>query len=129
MSMPLIFLRATFSVQCCVFALALGASAANAQTGEPCAGVDTSLTEKNRQNYAQWIAEAISADLEPAERFEPSEVDVSSVLSAGNWSAAYASIPVADPGFFFFQNVNGQQELRDVWGGMAEPSDRPELIG
>src|SRR5690606_702943 len=29
---------------------------------------------------------------------------------------------------FFFEEVDGHKQFRDVWGGMAEPSERPELI-
>jgi hypothetical protein len=78
------------------------------------------------REYASPVAAAVSKVV--GERVMPSDVRISKFLRSGSWSAVYASTPVADDGFLFFQEVNGKKRFRDVWGGMAEPSDRPDLI-
>jgi hypothetical protein len=35
---------------------------------------------------------------------------------------------VSDDGVMFFQTVNGKKQFRDVWGGYADPSEKPELV-
>lgn len=99
-----------------------------ASVDEPCSGVGTTLTDEQVRNYAGLVAGAISEDLEPSERLQPSDVEIYSLLKSGSWSALYGAIPTADIAMFFFEEVGGRQEFRDVWGGWAEPSERTKLI-
>ena len=61
-------------------------------------------------------------------KVKPSQLQFSTIMESGNWSAAYISTPVADDGVMFFQTVSGRKHFRDVWGGGADPSERPELV-
>lgn len=95
---------------------------------DACAGVDTVLTDERTQEYAVLIADSISQDLEPSERFQATDVEIYDFLESGTWSAVYGAVPTADIGMFFFEEEDGRKQFRDVWGGMAEPSERPDLI-
>ncbi|MDP0929451.1 hypothetical protein Q0601_19875 [Paracoccus onubensis] len=99
-----------------------------AYADSPCAGVDTDLTDPRTQDYTRLIAETVSEGLEGSEQLRPSDVEIYSYLQSGNWSAVEAAVPTADVGMFFFEEIDGLKEFRDVWGGWADPSDRPELI-
>ena len=99
-----------------------GAMAGAAHADEPCAGVDTELTDARQQEYAGLVVEAMAADV------QSSDVEIHNFLESGTWSAVYISVPVAEDGMFFFEEADGVKEFRDVWGGWAEPSDRPDLI-
>jgi hypothetical protein len=99
-----------------------GAMAGVAQAEDPCAGVDTELTDARQQEYAGLVVDAMTADL------QSSDVEIHNFLESGAWSAVYISVPDAEDGMFFFEVVDGSKELRDVWGGWADPSERPELI-
>ncbi len=98
-----------------------GASAAP-EHHRSCAGMDTSLFPARKQEYASLVAAAVEG------RVKSSEVTIHLFLSDGPWSMVYADIPIADPGYFLFQGVHGQKHFKDVWGGMAQPEDRPALI-
>ncbi|UHD43802.1 hypothetical protein LUX29_11885 [Aureimonas altamirensis] len=88
---------------------------------EACLSIDTGLTVVRAQEYAPLIAKA-------ADGTTPEQVEFLSFMQSGNWSVVYAATPVADPGYFFFETVQGKGQFKDVWAGMADPSDRPELI-
>ncbi len=111
---------------CALIIMAAAGSSAFAAPGRPdpqaCAGVDRTLSPARRQDYAGLIATAIGKGVTPP------QVQIHSALSYGAWSAAYAGTPVADDGFFFFRKSGSRKRFRDVWGGMAQPSDRPALI-
>lgn len=107
-----------------VLAATLGSAGAFAasQDRRACAGVDMSLFQARKQEYAGLVAAAVG------QKVRPSETTIDKFLSSGSWSMVYAEIPIADPGYFLFQEVGGQKRFKDVWGGMAQAEDRPELI-
>jgi hypothetical protein len=87
-----------------------------------CDGVKVEITKTRKEAYAPLVASAMDNKIKPA------QVKFSTIMESGNWSAAYISTPMADDGFMFFQMVNGKKRFRDVWGGWADPSERPELV-
>jgi hypothetical protein len=111
-------------IACAVIVATLGAGSALAagQNHRVCAGVDTRLSPSRAQEFTGPVAAAAG------ERVKPSQVKIVKFLTSGSWSAVYASTPAADDGYFFFQQVDGKKQFRDVWGGMAQPSERPDLI-
>lgn len=113
-------------IACVVVAATLGASEAPAASGHQdrraCAEVDTNLSPARKQEYAGLVAAAVG------KRVRPTQVKIFNVLTSDAWSAVYAGTPVADDGFLFFQEINGKKQYKDAWGGMAQPSERPDLI-
>jgi uncharacterized protein YecT (DUF1311 family) len=87
-----------------------------------CDGVKVEVTKARKEEYAPLVASATTSKVKPA------QMKFFAILEGGNWSAAYVSTPVADDGMMFFQTVNGKKQFRDVWGGYAEPSEKPELL-
>ncbi|KXF74864.1 hypothetical protein ATN84_21800 [Paramesorhizobium deserti] len=87
-----------------------------------CDGVKIEMTTARKLAYAPLVASAMNTKIKPA------QVEFSAIMESGNWSAAYVSTPVSDDGVMFFQTVNGKKRFRDVWGGYAEPSEKPELV-
>ena len=87
-----------------------------------CDGVKVEVTEARKIEYAPLVAAAMGSKVKPA------QVTFSAIMESGNWSAAYVSTPAADDGMMFFQTVNEKKHFRDVWGGYAEPSEKPELV-
>lgn len=87
-----------------------------------CAEVDQKLTKQRKSEYAQLISKSLDG------KVKPSKVEVDGFMMFGTWSVVYASTPIADPGYFFFDNSSGKQVFKDVWGGMAEEGDSPELV-
>lgn len=83
---------------------------------------DQSLTKQIKTEYAAHIAESLHKKVKPA------SVEVDAVLRSGTWTVVYASIPVADPGYFFFESSSGAPVFKDVWGGFADDDDGPDLI-
>lgn len=102
-----------------IFSLLLASPAVMAQ--ETCFSLDTALTVVRAQEYAPLIAQA-------AEGTTPEQVEFLSFVESGRWSVVYAATPVADPGYFFFEKVSGKNQFKDVWSGMADPSEQPELV-
>ena len=102
-----------------IFSLLLTSPAVTAQ--ETCFSLDTALTVVRAQEYAPLIAQA-------AEGTTPEQVEFLSFVESGRWSVVYAATPVADPGYFFFEKVSGKNQFKDVWSGMADPSEQPELV-
>lgn len=88
---------------------------------EACDGVKVDATKARQAVYAPLVASAME------NAFKPAQVEFFAILESGDWSAAYVSTPVSDDGVMFFQTVGGKKRFRDVWGGWAEPSERPEL--
>ncbi|UUP16546.1 hypothetical protein [Nitratireductor thuwali] len=86
-----------------------------------CDGVKVEMTKARKEAYARLVASAMDNE------FKPAQVGFFSIMESGNWSAAYISTPVSDDGVMFFQTIDGTKRFRDVWGGWAEPSERPEL--
>ncbi|WMT91964.1 hypothetical protein [Pelagibacterium sp. H642] len=102
-----------------ILTLMFASSAVVAQ--ESCVSLDTALTAVRAQEYAPLISQA-------AEGSTPEQVEFLSFMESGSWSAVYAATPVADPGYFFFEDVEGEKQFKDVWGGVATRSERPELV-
>ncbi len=93
-----------------------------------CASVDTDLTDAREHEYRALIVDSLSADQEDSERLGLGDVEVYSFLASGGWSAVYGAVPTADNAVFFFEDVDGAQQFRDVWAGWADPSERNTLI-
>jgi len=93
-----------------------------AAAADPCAGVDQSLTKQNKAEYATLIAKSLDKKVNPA------NIEIDAALRSGTWTVIYASAPVADPGYFFFDSSSGAPVFKDVWGGMADDGDGPVLI-
>lgn len=87
-----------------------------------CDGVKVEVTKARKQEYAPLVAAAME------NKFKPARAKFFTIMESGDWSAAYVSTPVSDDGVMFFQTVNGKKQFRDVWGGFAEPSEKPELV-
>ncbi|MCX2725764.1 hypothetical protein [Roseibium salinum] len=90
--------------------------------GSTCNGVKVDLTKSRKETYAPLVAAAMNNKIKPA------RVQFSAIMESGDWSAAYISSPESDNGVMFFQSVAGKKHFREVWGGWAEPSERPELV-
>lgn len=108
-----------------VIALALGTAISTgdlAQAAAPCSGVERQLTDASKREYAQLVARSLNA------KVKPSQVGIDKLLESGSWSAVYASTPVSDDGVLFFETQNGIKKFKEVWGGWADASERPELI-
>lgn len=95
--------------------------------GAACEDLSIDLTEQSSGEYAVLINSAVSKNIDPSERFQPSDVDVYGFMQLGEWSAAMGSIPIADDGLFLFESVDGKKQYRGVWGGMIEATDALEL--
>lgn len=87
-----------------------------------CHGVKVDVTKARKQEYAPLVVAAM------VNKFKPAQAKFMTIMESGDWSAAYVSTPVSDDGVMFFQTVNGKKLFRDVWGGYAEPSEKPELV-
>jgi hypothetical protein len=99
-----------------------GAFAAPKQSdSRACAGVEKSPGPAQKQEYAALVTRAMTT------KIKPSAVKFLSFLESGSWSAVYVSTPAADDGMFFFQDVDGHKQFKEVWGGMADPSEKPDL--
>ena len=91
--------------------------------GQACRGVDTRLTKQRRVDYGKLVAERTLN-----QNVKPSTVDVYEFMQAGTWTMVYATVPVADPGYFFFDSSAGRPRFKDVWGGVAQRSEAPEIF-
>ncbi|RUT93803.1 hypothetical protein EOD23_34250 [Mesorhizobium sp. USDA-HM6] len=87
-----------------------------------CDGIKVEVTKARKQEYAPLVAAAVD------NKFKPAQAKFFTIMESGNWSAAYVSTPVGDDGVMFFQTVNGKKQFREVWGGYAEPSEKPDLV-
>lgn len=94
----------------------------SATAADPCAGVDKSLTTQIKSEHATHIADSLHKKVKPA------SVEIDAVLCSGAWTVVYASTPIADPGYFFFDSSSGAPVLKDVWGSFADDGDGPALI-
>lgn len=88
---------------------------------DACGGIEQPLTDELKQDYAALAAQLMEDDV------APEQVEVMAVLKSGAWSTAYVQTPVADPGYMFFEEAEGQKQFKDVWGGTASASERPEI--
>jgi hypothetical protein len=113
--------RASQFIAIVVVILMASASAARAQGA--CRGVDEKLTSGSKQEYAALIAQDLRG------KVKPSQVEELAFMKEGAWSVAYVSTPVSDNGYFFSAEERGTKRAKDVWGGMAEPSERTQIAG
>ncbi|WP_175769807.1 hypothetical protein [Burkholderia cenocepacia] len=88
-----------------------------------CDGVDTALTDARRVEYAALVAKALAPTVRAG------QVEIRHVFQDGTWSAVEAATPVSDIGVFFFDASGGAKRFKDVWGGLADASERPQLVG
>lgn len=93
-----------------------------AAAADPCAGVDQSLTKQKKAEYATLIAKSLD------KKVKPTSIEIDTALRSGTWTVIYASTPIADPGYFFFDSSSGAPVFKDVWGGMPDDGDGPVLI-
>ncbi|GLQ55462.1 hypothetical protein [Devosia nitrariae] len=96
-------------------------SSAAAEAQDACESIEQTLTDELAQDYAAPAAAVFEGEV------TPEEVEVMTVLRSGTWSVAYVQTPVSDPGYMFFEEVEGEMQFQDVWGGMASASERPEI--
>ena len=102
-----------------LLATLLFSSAAIAQ--EACVEIDTDLTAPRAQLYAPLIATA-------AEGSTAEKVAFIFFAESGSWSVVSAYTPASEQGYFFFETASGAPQFKDVWGGVAEVSEQPELV-
>jgi len=87
----------------------------------PCSGINRELSDDRRREYAALVAGAVEGGTGAG------QVDVAAFMEEGDWSIVQASLPVADPGYFFFRHEDGGMRFVDVWGGMAGADERPGI--
>jgi hypothetical protein len=104
-----------------IIAAAMQAMPQTASAASPCQGVDTQLTEPRKSEYAKLVTQGLSG------KVNPSDVHILKFMRASTWTVVYADVPIADPGFFFFDASNGTPKFKEVWGGMAEKSEAPQI--
>ncbi|NGN45047.1 hypothetical protein G6N74_28735 [Mesorhizobium sp. CGMCC 1.15528] len=92
-----------------------------ALAASPCNGVDTTLTAQRKSDYANLVAKSLDQNI------IPSKVSIQGFMQSGTWTVVYAEVSVADPGYFFFDSSSGRPAFKDVWGGMADEGDGPEI--
>ena len=98
--------------------------AAEPASAEPaaCGGADLEPGASRQAEYAPLIAAAVDG------KVRPEDVEVLRYMRMGDWSAVFAAIPIADPGWFVFQTAEGSAVYKDVWAGMADAGGRPGLV-
>lgn len=92
-----------------------------ALSASACQGVDTKLTAQRKSDYAKLVAKSLNPDV------KPSKVKIMGFMQSGTWSVAYADVPGAESGYFFFNSSSGNSVFKDVWSGMAEEGEGPEI--
>lgn len=108
-----------------VFGLLLSAtvgSANSAVTKSACSGVTTTITKQQKADYAALIATSLGKKVKSA------SVKINSFMQYENWAIVYAGVPVADPGYFFFDLSSKTPKYKDVWGGIADESEIPDIV-
>lgn len=98
-----------------------------AMAASPCSGVDTQLTKQRKADFAKLIAQNIHKKVKSSQKVKPSQVEIDNFMQSGKWTVVFASVPIAEPGYFFFDSTSGTQEFKDVWGGVAEKNEIPEV--
>ena len=68
------------------------------------------LTKQRRVDYAKLVAESLNQNV------KPSTVDVNKFMQAGTWTVVYADVPTADPGYFFFGELNRKASVQGCLG-------------
>ena len=88
---------------------------------DPCATVDQRLTHDLKIQFAPLIAKSFEGNV------KSSKIDIDSIMRSGTWTIVHAFTPVSDPGYFFFDSSTGDNVFKDVWGGIAEKGEAPEI--
>jgi hypothetical protein len=93
-----------------------------AHAGTPRRGVDTRLTKQRRVDYRKLVAESLNQNV------KPSTVDVYEFMQAGTWTMVYATVPVADPGYFFFDSSAEGHNLKMSGEGSHKKVTLPRYL-
>lgn len=94
----------------------------------PCSGVDMQLTKQRKADFAKLIAQSFKAIIPNLDKkVKPSQIEIDKFMQLEKWTIVYASAPVADPGYFFFDSSSGKPIFKDVWGGVATKSEASEI--
>src|SRR5690606_36860069 len=88
-----------------LLAVAMALPAGSAFAKSACDGVTTTLTRQVKLDYRSLIAHSLGKKVKPA------SVNIESFMQYGDWSVVYADVPVADPGYFFFDLSGKSPEL------------------
>ena len=103
-------------------ALALLICSLPAFGADSCANVSTALTAPQKRMYARSISSNLTKWQPPA------QIEIDRSLTLGNWTAVWATPKDMEQGIFFFSQGKGGLAFRDVWGGYATPSDKPDIV-
>ncbi len=95
---------------------------AGAGHADPCDGLAVAMNADNHKTYATAAARGLTVQVRPA------SIKMEKLYRDGAWSAAWLDIPGQESGVFFFQDRDGAPRFKEVWGGMADASDRPDLV-
>ena len=87
-----------------------------------CSTADVELTGARLKEYSRLVAGAMD------DKVKPKAVGVVRFMGVGTWSAVFATTPLADPGWFVFELVDGNVQFKSAWGGVAFEEDRPGVI-
>lgn len=104
-----------------LLAAALAVQHNAALAASPCKGVDTKLTAQRKSDFARLVAQSLDQNV------KPSKITIMGFMQSDTWTIVYADVPVAEPGYFFFDSATGSPVFRDVWGGVALRSEIPEI--
>ena len=93
-----------------------------ALAADHCKGVDTKLTTQRKSDYAKLVATSLDQNV------KPSKINIEDFMQSGTWTVVFAEVPVADPGYFFFDSSSGKPVFKEVWGGIAGKDEIPEIL-
>jgi hypothetical protein len=96
-------------------------TSAPTSAAKPCAGADVGLSEARKTAYAALVSGAVEGKAKAA------DITVDRFMAQDGWTVVLAHTPIADPGWFVFDTTGDKPQFKDVWGGMADESDRQDL--
>jgi hypothetical protein len=105
----------------CLAVASLSFTTNYADAADPCLDVSVEVTEERKHEYAPLVVKAIGGKVKAA------QVKFYSVLESGPWSAVYIGTASTDDAVLFFESANGRKQFKELWGGWADPSEKPEL--
>jgi hypothetical protein len=88
----------------------------------PCTGASTTLTSAQRKMYARSISSNLTKWQSPA------LIKIDETLTLHNWTAVWAAPKDMEQGVFIYSQEKSGLTFHDVWGGYAEPSDKPIIV-
>jgi hypothetical protein len=92
------------------FALTLLIGAAASSAGaKPCTGIDQTLSDARKAEFATPIAAQLGAD----------HVTVNKYMGLKDWSIVYVDAPNGDPPFVFFKGDPSKTHYVTLWSGAA----------